>query len=90
MKRREDDFGGLGDLDVGLWSLVLGLWSLGCGFGELGFGYWKLKRRIFNRSGLAKDRVSCSLNPDALGWLKSPPSLRPKLLGAILNEHWIN
>ena len=40
------DFGGLGDLDVGLWSLVLGLWSLGCGFGELVFGYWKIKRRI--------------------------------------------
>ena len=84
------DFGGLGDLDVGLWSLVLGLWSLGCGFGELGFGYWKLKRRIFNRSGLAKDGVSCSLNPDALGWLKSPPSLIPKPLGAILNKHLIN
>jgi hypothetical protein len=42
--------------------LVVGLW-------ELVFGYWKLKRRISNGSGLAKDGVSCSLNPDALGWL---------------------
>jgi hypothetical protein len=63
-------------LAVGLWLLVFGVWVLDFGLWELVFGlwvlvfgYWKLKRRISNRSGLAKDGVSCSLNPDALGWL---------------------
>jgi hypothetical protein len=40
--------------------------------------------------GLTKVAVQCYADPDALGWLKSPPSLRPKPLGATLNEHWIN
>jgi hypothetical protein len=56
-------------IELGIWSLAVGLWSLVVGLWELVFGYWKLKRRISNRSGLAKDGVSCSLNPDALGWL---------------------
>jgi hypothetical protein len=50
------------DGELGVWSLFFGCWSLV-------FGYWNLKRRISNRSGLAKDGVSCSQNPDALGWL---------------------
>ena len=62
------DFG-LWELVFGLWVLVFGYWSLGIGLWILVFGYWKLKRRISNRSGLAKDGVSCSKNPDALGWL---------------------
>jgi len=64
----------------GDWGLVFGFWSLvfGSGLWVLVFGYWKLKRRISNRSGLAKDGVSCSLNPNALRWLKSPPSPSPK------------
>jgi len=52
----------MGNWGLGVWSLVFGCWSLV-------FGYWNLKRRISNRSGLAKDGVSCSQNPDALGWL---------------------
>jgi hypothetical protein len=69
---------GLWLLVFGLWLLVFGSWSLVVGLWLLVFGYWKLKRRISNRSGLARVGVSCSLNPDALGWLKSPPSPSPK------------
>jgi len=64
----DGDWGGW-SLAVGLWSLGFGYWTLVFGNWFLVFGYWKLKRRISNRSGLAKDGVSCSLNPDALGWL---------------------
>jgi hypothetical protein len=56
-------------LVFGLWSLVFGFWTLVIGSWALVFGYWKITRGISNRSGLAKDGVSCSLNPDALGWL---------------------
>jgi len=73
---------GLWSLVFGYWTLVFGNWSLVFGLWHLVFGYWKLKRRISNRSGLAKDGVSCSLNPDALGWLiihRGPLRISPAL-----------